>query len=305
MWKVILLITGDILDHYLEAGRIASEIRRESRNSVKVDTPILQLCEEVENRIRKKGGKPAFPCNVCVNDIAAHYSSPLDDDATIPKDSIVKVDIGVQVEGYIADTAITISLNPQYDMMVYAVNDALEHAIKIIRPKVKIIEVGRIIQKTIEQYGFKPIRNLSGHQLSRYVLHTGKSIPNVANLSLQSLSEGEVYAIEPFLTLASGSGEVVNAHNTYIYRFQKERKVSNDNAQKLLTLIKSDFKSLPFSQRWINEIKETNTQEAFNALISNRSLSSYPVLIEATGNVVAQAEHTIVVTRDGCLVTTQ
>lgn len=299
------MLSEDMLDRYLKAGRIASEVRRQIKNRVKAGASILQICETVENSIRKRGGEPAFPCNVCINDVAAHYSSPPNDAGNIPKDAIVKVDLGVQVEGYVADTATTVSLDPQYESMVHAVDEALEQAIKAIQPKVKTSQVGQIVQKTIEKYGFKPIRNLSGHQMSRYILHTGKSIPNVASLGFQSVNEGEVYAIEPFLTLASGEGEVKGTKDAYIYRFQKERRLDNSHTTELLASIKSSYKSLPFSLRWVKGNAEKNTREAFNELVAKKCISSYPVLVEAAGGIVAQAEHTVVVTRNGCIVTTR
>ncbi len=242
---------------------------------------------------------------MCVNDVAAHYSSPPKDVKTIPRDAVVKVDLGVQVDGYVADTATTVSLDPQYEGMVHAVNEALEQAIKAVKPKAKIGQVGQTIQSTIEKYGFKPIRNLSGHQMSRYVLHTGKSIPNVGGFMLHSIDEGEVYAIEPFLTLASGEGEVEGTGNAYIHRFQKERRFSNPNTAELLASIKTNYKSLPFSLRWIKDNGEKKMHEAFNELVAKKCVSSYPVLIEAAGCMVAQAEHTVIVTRDGCTVTTR
>ena len=299
------MLPEDVLDRYLKAGRIASEVRREAEKLVRGETPILQICNTVENSIRRRGGEPAFPCNVCVNDIAAHYSSPPKDVRTIPKDSLVKVDLGVHVEGYVADTATTVCLNPQYDGMVHAVNDALEQAIGAIKPKTKTSEIGRIVQKTIESYGFKPIRNLSGHQMERYILHTGKSVPNVSSFGFQSIDEGEVYAVEPFLTLASGGGEVRGAKDAYIYRFQKERRLDNPEAEKLLKSIKTNYRLLPFSMRWIKGIEEKTTREAFDELITNRCVSSYPVLVEVAGGIIAQAEHTVIVTGKGCIVTTR
>jgi methionyl aminopeptidase len=299
------LLSEDVLEHYLKAGSIASEVRREIREIVRAGMPILQICERVESSIRRRGGEVAFPCNVCVNDIAAHYSSPPQDKSIIPKGAMVKVDIGVHVEGYIADTATTVSLNSQYDSMIYAVDAALEQAIRTIKPKTKTSEVGRTIKETIQKYGFQPIRNLSGHQMIRYVLHTGKSIPNVPTISFQSINEGDVFAVEPFLTLTSGKGEVRNGEDAYIYRFQKDRHVSNPNAEKLLKEIKSSFKSLPFSQRWIKGIENKEIHESFEELVAKRCVSFYPVLIEEAGCIVAQAEHTLVVTRDGCLVATR
>jgi len=178
------LLSGDALQKYKKAGRIASAVRNEVSNLVKVGVPLIEVCEIVEKNIKAKGGSVAFPCNVCVNEVAAHYSSPPDDKKVIPKDAIVKIDLGVHIEGYIADTATTISLNHEYDGMVFAVEKALEQAIKWIRPNVSTRQVGEVIQQTIRQYGFKPIWNLIGHQMKKYILHTGKSIPNVPKWNL-------------------------------------------------------------------------------------------------------------------------
>lgn len=299
------MLSGDVLEDYLKAGRIASEVRREAKSLVKRGAPLISICESVENGIKKRGGELAFPCNVCVNDVAAHYSSLPGDKGVVPEGAVVKVDLGVQVEGYIADTATTVSLNPQYDGMVFAVNEALEEAVKVVKPRVKMSEVGRTIQGTIERYGFKPIRNLSGHQMTRYVLHAGKSVPNVTTVGFQSMNEGDVYAIEPFLTLQSGAGQIRTGEEAYIFRFQKERKVDNPDTMALQTLIKTSFKSLPFSPRWIEGIEDEKVGKAFRDLVAKKCVSPYPVLIEEKGGLVTQAEHTVVVTRDGCTVTTR
>ncbi|MHA2408070.1 MAG: M24 family metallopeptidase, partial [Candidatus Ranarchaeia archaeon] len=161
------MLSEDASRKYKEAGRIASAVRREVKTLVKVGAPIIEICEAVEKNIKAKGGSLAFPCNVCVNEVAAHYSSPPEDEKVIPKDAIVKIDLGVHIDGYIADTATTISLNREYDGMVVAVEKALDQAIKWIRPNVSIRQLGEVIQKTIEQYGYKPIWNLTGHQMKK------------------------------------------------------------------------------------------------------------------------------------------
>ena len=193
------LLPEDVIESYMKAGRIAGEIRKQVRTLVREGLPVMDLCNKVEEKIIEKGGKPAFPCNVCINEVAAHYSSPIGDERTIPAGALVKVDLGVHIDGYIADTATTVSLNPMFDAMVRGVEEALNRAIETIRPKVRNGDVGGAIEGVIESYGFRPIRNLSGHQMTRFVLHTGKSIPNVQVLGFERISEDEVYAVEPFL----------------------------------------------------------------------------------------------------------
>ena len=299
------LLREDELAGYITAGRIAAEVREAVRPRVSEGRTLLEIGEWVEDRIRRRGGTPAFPCNVCINEVAAHYSPRIGDPSVIPADALVKVDIGVHVDGYIADTATTISLHARFNGMTAAINEALAQAVRAIRPGVKTSAVGGVIQSTIEARGYKPIWNLSGHQMYRYVLHSGKSIPNVKNLNLSRLAEGEVFAVEPFLTLASGRGEVRNGIPEYIHRRRKERRVKDRDADRLMQRIKTAFRSLPFSKRWLTGmLPEDRLAPAFNRLLKVRNITGYPVLLEAAGQPVAQAEHTVIVTEDGCRVTT-
>ena len=299
------MLAEDMMESYLEAGRIASEVRKQARNLVREGVPMLSICEDVERLIREKGGLPAFPCNVCVNEIAAHYSSPPNDPSIVPSGSLVKVDIGVHVDGYIADTATTVCLNPEFEPMVQGVNEALEQAVKAVAPGVRTSNIGEVIEKTVEKYGFRPVWNLSGHQMTRFILHTGKSIPNVHSLSFEKIRDDEVFAIEPFLTLRSAKGAVTGREKeAYIHRFLKEKHLRMAESRKLLAAIRKDFRSLPFSKRWLSSSWPEETEEAFRELLEEKCVTGYPVLVEETGQLVAQAEHTVIVTKDGCVVTT-
>ncbi len=293
------------MESYLEAGRIASIVREQARSFVREGVPLISLCNDVERLIREKGGLPAFPCNVCINEIAAHYSSPPGDPKVVPRGSLVKVDIGVHVDGYIADTATTVCLNPELEPMVQSVNEALEQAVKTVASGVRTSSVGEVVEKTIEKYGFRPIWNLSGHQMTRFILHTGKSIPNVRSLRFEKLREDEVFAIEPFLTLRSAKGAVTGREEeAYIHRFLREKHLKMVESKKLLTTIRRDFRSLPFSRRWLSMDWSEETETAFQELLKERCIMGYPVLVEETGQLVAQAEHTVIVTKDSCVVTT-
>jgi len=294
-----------VFHNYIKAGRIAKEVREEARKIVRKGASVLQICETVEKLIIDKGGNLAFPCNICINEAAAHYSPPPGGKKMVPEGSLVKVDLGVHIDGYIADTATSIGFDPEHDDMINAANDALEQAINVLRPGIKLSEAGGIVQKTIERYGFKPIRNLTGHQVARYMIHTGRSIPNVSGFDGFRVSEDDVCAIEPFVTTSSASGEVVEGDEAHIFRFQREKSVKSASARILLKEVKSRFRTLPFSERWLKGIlPEDELDLALSELLSNKCLAAYPVLIEASGNVVAQAEHTVIITRDGCVPTT-
>jgi len=293
------------LEKFQRAGNIALEVREEIRRTVREGMPIIDICEKVEGMTREKGGKPAFPCNVSINEIAAHYTSPPNDTKTIPERSIVKVDIGVHVDGYIADTATSICFDPEYDGMVETAQTALEHAVEILRPRLSITRFGSEIQKIIKTKGFKPVSNLTGHLIRRYIIHAGKSLPNVFNLSTSRIKEGEIYGVEPFVTDANATGRVENLKEAYIFRYSKNKSLKNPYAKQILSYIKKNFLTLPFTERWLKDFaNSSNYRNAFSELLSTKAVIGYPVFIEASRKLVAQAEYTIMIENDGCTVLT-
>lgn len=286
-----------VLDNYRMAGGIAAKIRVEAKKIVKKGTPIIKICEILEKKIRSEGGKPAFPLNVSVNDIAAHYTSPPDDSTKIPPRALVKVDIGVHVNGFIADTALTVSVGKVGQELIKASELALENALKNIRHGVKSSKIGEIIEKTIKEFGFKPISNLTGHLLEQYNLHAGKSIPNVKTRLGFTLKEGEVYAMEPFAT--TGAGIVEDSKYSYIYRLASQK-----TSTQFLSHISREFKTLPFASRWlVSKFPKNKVQEFIKRYVLTGIIHSYPVLIERERGIVSQAEHTFIVKKNGCEVT--
>lgn len=287
------------------SGKILRETREEMKSFVRENMPIIEICEKAETLIRKKGATPAFPCNVSVNEVAAHYTSPPDDETRIPENSVVKVDIGAHVDGYLTDTAVTVCFNPEYDGLVDAAERALKVAVENIGPEMSTSKLGSIVETTIKSRGFKPISNLTGHQVGRYVVHTGTSLPNVSQLSFSKIKLGGVYAIEPFVTLPKAAGRVENGEKVTIFRFLKSRSTANLHAKKLLKYVEENFKTLPFAERWLqNVVPLEHNREAFRELLRSKSLMQYPIFVEASGKMVAQAEHTVLIVEDGCVVLT-
>ncbi len=287
------------------SGKILRETREEMKTFVHEGMPIIDVCEKAEQLIMKKGAKPAFPCNVSINEVAAHYTSPPGDKSVIPENSVVKVDIGAHVDGYLTDTAVTVCLSPEYKDLVSTAERALKAAVETIRPGISTSKLGSTIETTIKSRGFKPISNLTGHQIGRYVVHTGTSLPNVSQLFSSKIKLGGVYAIEPFVTVPTAAGRVENGDQVTIFRFLKSRSIQNPHARKLLKYIEDNFRTLPFAERWLqNVVPQEHHDEAFRELLKAKTLMQYPIFVEASGKTVAQAEHTVLIVENGCVVLT-
>ena len=301
------MFDSQALDYFRKSGDIVARLRKEVPSLVKHGKPAIGICEGLEQRIRDFGGKPAFPVNVGINEVAAHYTSPPGDTLTIPAGSLVKVDFGVHVDGYVTDTSVTICLDPRFEPLAQAADEALQNAIRAFKPGVKLSEIGRIVQTTITRVGLRPISNLTGHKIERYTIHAGKSVPNVSAMGMNGtkIEEGEVFAIEPFVTLAKAQGAVTNGSSAYIYRFVKPKGATSEDSRKVLAFIQANFSTLPFASRWLEKgFPREVGKKALQDLIRNKCISAYPVLIEASNNPVAQSEHTVLVNHDSCTILT-
>ena len=292
---------GDLSDEayecYLEAGDILARALDETAERVAVGERLLDVAEFAESRIRELGGEPAFPANVSLDEEASHATPGPDDDATFAE-NMVCLDLGVHVDGWIADAAVTVDLsgNPE---LTEAAEEALEAALDVVAPGVHTGEVGAEIEDVIRAYGYNPIVNLTGHGLAQYDAHTAPNVPNVGVDTGVDLEPGDVLAIEPFAT--DGSGKVTEGSKTEIYSLEGSPRVRNRQARALLEHVEETYRELPFAVRWLDQPR---AEMSLRRLEMNGAVRSYPVLKEADGTLVSQAEHTVVVTEDGCEITT-
>ena len=291
-----------IVEKYRKAGRIAAEARDYGESLVKEDALLLDAAEKVEKYILEKGAKPAFPVNIGINDVAAHYTPRHDDKTVFRKGEIVKIDVGAHVDGYIGDTACTVEVETnRYTRMIKASKEALEAALELIKPDIDLSIVGSAVEQTIRSYNFVSVENLTGHSLKQYRLHAGKSVPNISTNVKEKIKRDDVLAVEPFAT--NGAGRVDGKTGGNIYRLLRDREPKTENSKKLLRYIKENFLVLPFAERWCMDIVD-NVEAVLRELMRAMIITGYPVLRETGRGMVTQAEHTVIVMENGAEVTT-
>jgi len=295
------------LELYIRAGKIACIVRKDAEKYVRPGLKLIDVANFIEQKIVELGGQPAFPVNISIDSIAAHYTPVPNDNTTINYGSIIKIDIGVHIDGYIADTATTISLSDMHRPLVEATQQALEKALAAISIGKRFSDIGAIIEKTIKSYGFKPIYNLSGHRIDRYVIHAGETIPNFNDrLNLGKFRPGNTYAIEPFATNGAGFVEDEKSVTIYalVYNPKKISKLSNES-HKFYSYIYSLRRTLPFAIRWYTNIfSETLIEKILQELTFKGLLTKYPVLVEKNHGIVTQFEHTLVIDKQGNIIVT-
>jgi methionyl aminopeptidase len=274
------------LDRWRAAARIAADARELGLRLAVPGARRRDLAESIESYIRDQGAQPAFPANLSRNTEAAHYTPSATDDEELVEGDLLKVDVGAHLDGAVADTADTLEVGGgnHHVRLVRAVHDALAAGIEAVRPGGPVDDVSQAVARAIRALGLKPVVDLTGHTIDRYVLHAGKSIPNVPGMTDATFVEGEIVAIEPFAT--NGVGRIDNGPFGNIVRFRRPPPA----ADRVLTSLFGRFHTLPFTARWATSNEEREALER-----ARRTLQTYPVFLERGGGLVAQAEHTVLV----------
>lgn len=282
------------IDYTTTAGKVATQVRDDLR--IKPGDTYSSIATSIESKIKDLGCDFAFPLNISVNDITAHDTARIEDDRVVSSKDVVKIDIGVHKDGWIADGAITFDMSGEHGKLLDVGKLALENGVSILKAGKSTTELGAEIEKTVKSRGFKLIDNLNGHGLERYLIHTAPDVPNYPASGGYVLQEGDIIAIEPFVTYPEKAGHVVEMDRCEIFSVGGFEPTRNTDARRMLNNIFKERKTLPFAER--HYAKNPIERLAMRELLRNGSLIAYPILREKSGGVVTQFEHTVLIEKD-------
>lgn len=278
-----------------EVGTVSFEALQYAKGLVKVGASLLDVSEKIEAFIKGKGMQFAFPVNLSVNERAAHYAPLIDDKTVFTENDVVKVDLGARKDDALGDCALTVDLSGKQDALVETTEEALEAALSTVRAGRQIKDIGKEVERIAKAKGFNPIRNLGGHAIEEGELHASIFIPNYDNGDTAELEEGQVVAIEVFLT--TGAGYVTDSDMLQIFQKTSDAAARSEDTRKIASFIDKNYGTYPFALRWLSKEfgSEFKIRRALNELSSLGALEPFPVLVEKTGGTVAQAEREVVV----------
>ncbi|MFW9901598.1 MAG: type II methionyl aminopeptidase [Candidatus Thorarchaeota archaeon] len=286
-----------------KAGKIAQEVKKYIKPKIKVGAKVYDLISETEAKIEELEGLCAFPANLCINNIAAHYTSPIKDDGLqISEGDLVKIDLGAHIDGYIVDTAFSVNFSEEESLenIIQATDVALESAKMIVKPKTNTRDIGRKIEEIVKGFNYNPIRELGGHQIERWTVHGKKSLPELGSQGGDIMEVGDVFSIEIFAS--TGEGSIHNTQYSYIYELNPHAgrvPLRRKTSKQLLGFINKNYKTLPFAERWLAKEFRLGIAFGLQELIQQGKLQAHYVLAEKKGVYIAQIEETILVTEDG------
>ena len=294
------MLTSDELDKLKKAGKIAANALRIGMDMVSENVKLFDVAQEVESYIRNNGARPAFPCNLSINEVAAHYTPCVNDRSRFEIGDVVKVDVGAHIDGWVGDTAGTVEVGTRsFKKMIESSVKARDTVMEFIAAGVPVNEIGRAVDASIRQDGFKPIENLTGHEIKRFNLHSGLSIPNVNDNNKTQIKQGMIIAVEPFAT--NGHGMIKPAKPGNIYKIATERPIADPQLKEFYDMIAKEFTTFPFCERWIDHPK---SGAMLNKLTRHGLITVYAQLVEMKRGCVTQSEHTVYADEKSTLITT-
>ncbi|MDO8427648.1 MAG: type II methionyl aminopeptidase [Candidatus Diapherotrites archaeon] len=289
-------IEHEILEKHILAGKIARKAQKKALELLKPGTKLLEIAQKIEDFIIKEKGFPAWPVNLSINQDAAHDTPAWQDERILGKEDLVKVDIGVSVEGYLADSAFSFNASGQWNKLIQTSEKALQTALETVKIGMLVGEIGKVIEAEIKSAGFNPVENLMGHGLGQYNQHVPPSIPNIAKIGGAKIEEEKAYAIEPFVS--TGKGYVSEASGAEIFQENEVRNVRSAQARKILEHVIEKYQGLPFAERWIEQelkLGDFSRKTGLKELLQAKCIRAFPVLREQKGIYVAQSENSFII----------
>jgi methionyl aminopeptidase len=291
-------------ENALRAGKIAALALRKGADMVVPGASYHKIYNDIIKFIHEQGAEPAFPPQLSFNEVAAHFLASPNTDITLSNE-IVKLDVGVSVDGVIGDNAMTIDLSGKHKKLVDASRSAVEAVREQLSCGMTLHQVGELIEKQITEQGFVPVRNLSGHGLGLNIIHQAPTIPNYGNNDPQMIVPGMHFACEPFAT--DGTGLIAEVGTAEIFSLvDTSRPVRDKDARNIIQYVAEHYGTLPFSNLDLLPLKIPLFKQkvAMAQLIRAQAIRGYPPLVEQKKGMVSQAEHTFLILEDKSIIAT-
>ncbi|KAF2806274.1 peptidase M24A, methionine aminopeptidase [Mytilinidion resinicola] len=308
-------LNSGFLSDYRQAAETHRQVRQWAQKHIKPGQTLTEIANGIEDSIRRLVGHDGlsegdaliagmgFPTGLNLDNIAAHYSPNAGCKKVLQQNNVMKVDIGVHVNGRIVDSAFTMAFDPMYDNLLAAVKDATNTGVREAGIDVRLGELGGYIQEAMESYEceingttypIKPIRSLCGHTILPYSIHGTKSVPAVKTNDMTKMEEGDMFAIETFGS--TGNGRCVDQGEVSHYALRRNAPKVDlhlSSAKLLLGTITQNFGTLPFCRRYLDRIGQEKYLLGLSNLVKSGIVEDYPPLVDKKGSYTAQFEHTI------------
>jgi len=309
-----------VVTKYKMAGEIANRVLKAVIDKCVAGASVRELCsvgdqlltEETSKCFKKEKEMKkgiAFPTCLSVNNCVCHFS-PLasDTDVELKKGDMVKIDLGAQIDGFIAVAAHTVVVETtefkgrQADVLL-AAHYASEAVLRLMLPGTENTTVTQTVQKVAEAYQCKPIEGMLSHQLKQFEIDGEKTIIQNPNEAQRKEHEKctfdlhEVYAIDVLISTGEGVGREMETRTTVYKKTNETYMLKMKTSRALFSEVTSKCGSMPFSLRNLED--EKKARMGIVECVSHKLLEPFHVLYEKPSELVAQFKYTVLLMPNG------
>ena len=199
------------LDYMRAAGAMARDILLELADMVEPGITTGDVDARGAELMKEKGCKSAFlnyhgfPGHICIstNEEVVHG---IGGSRVIQYGDIVKIDVGINLNGWIGDNAVTVpvgAVSPEVDRLLFVTEESLHAALEYAREGVLLGDLCASIEECVVKHGFTVVRNYVGHGVGRK-LHEEPQVPNFRpDVNKPRLRAGNILAIEPMVNMGT------------------------------------------------------------------------------------------------------
>lgn len=306
---------------YRCAGDIANAVLKEVVAAIVPGKKCAELCalgdqlvEEATGKIYNKkgeGGKKvekgsAFPTCISVNHCVGHYSPLVSEDKVVLEEGdIVKIDLGVHVDGYIATLAYTVMCGTgctgRKADVIQAAYQASELAQRMYKEGCTNNEVTDMISKVAESFKCAPVEGVLSHQMKKHVIDANKVIINKPSSEQQvakaEIEKNDVFAMDIVMSTGEGKPRPSELRTTVFKRNISEKySLKMKASRSFFSEVNQRFPTMPFTLRAGDE---RNWRMGVVECVKHNLFTEYPVLFDKEGTFVAQFKFTIMLLPSG------
>jgi|ERR1711865_371506 len=321
--EVLDMSSPEVLAKFRLAAEIANKALKMLMEKCVVGAPIIEICAlgdafivEECGKVHSKGkGKVepkdkgvAFPTCISVNEIAGHNSPLVTDEAVLAAEDLVKIDLAVHIDGWIASVANTIDLSEgpisgRKGDVVMACAVAAEAALAALKPGVENSTITAIFDKVAKAYNVNVVEGVLSHQMKRFVIDGNKVIiskvvPGEQQVDEEKFEENDVIAMDVIMSTGEGKPTEKDEKKQTVFKravdqnYNLKMKVSRE----IFSQITNDHATLPFTLR---DYDASRARLGMKECMAHDLFNVYPVLEEKEGEFVAQIKFTAMVTPEG------
>jgi curved DNA binding protein len=313
------LRNSDVVTKYKASAKIANNVLAWVIKGAKPGAKIVQLCTEADKQIIEATGKEfkgkniekgsAFPTCISPNNVVGHLSPPEEDTTELQEGDLIKIDLGVHIDGWTATGAHTMvvgkpEVSGRAAEVLAATQTAFEAALRTIRPGKHIADVAPMLAKVVEAYDCHLVEGVLSHEQKRFVIDGNKCVLNKPTPEMRvedgEFEENEVYAIDIVVSTGEGKTKVLDEKQTTVYKRALDERYSLKlkAARQIFKEISDRFPALPFTTRAL-PTQGGAARLGLTECVGHGLLQPYPVLYEKAGELVAQLKSTVLLMPNG------